>query len=185
MRRRALKATQASASARRMYPIVRKLNVRIWANRWLGLSAASLARICATAAPLTVGSARSVSAPVVLVRCAWRNLRAASFESIVAARAEEMGAMRCKALSTSVGLSAAAAGLNTGSSGCAEESLYRAAAYVATVRATGSARSVKMVRPVSSVCLKITCVAAPAAPAARSEERRVGKECRSRWSPYH
>src|SRR2546421_6386437 len=24
----------------------------------------------------------------------------------------------------------------------------------------------------------------PAAPA-RSEERRVGKECRSRWSPYH
>src|SRR5688572_31969207 len=26
---------------------------------------------------------------------------------------------------------------------------------------------------------------AGAAPAARSEERRVGKECRSRWSPYH
>ena len=24
-----------------------------------------------------------------------------------------------------------------------------------------------------------------AAPDARSEERRVGKECRSRWSPYH
>jgi len=23
------------------------------------------------------------------------------------------------------------------------------------------------------------------APNARSEERRVGKECRSRWSPYH
>ena len=23
------------------------------------------------------------------------------------------------------------------------------------------------------------------APAHRSEERRVGKECRSRWSPYH
>src|SRR5215475_10967772 len=23
------------------------------------------------------------------------------------------------------------------------------------------------------------------APIARSEERRVGKECRSRWSPYH
>ena len=22
-------------------------------------------------------------------------------------------------------------------------------------------------------------------PAMRSEERRVGKECRSRWSPYH
>src|SRR5256885_15514453 len=24
-----------------------------------------------------------------------------------------------------------------------------------------------------------------AVPAVRSEERRVGKECRSRWSPYH
>ena len=28
---------------------------------------------------------------------------------------------------------------------------------------------------------KIHIVAAPG----RSEERRVGKECRSRWSPYH
>ena len=26
---------------------------------------------------------------------------------------------------------------------------------------------------------------APEEKAARSEERRVGKECRSRWSPYH
>ena len=26
---------------------------------------------------------------------------------------------------------------------------------------------------------------APAVAAPRSEERRVGKECRSRWSPYH
>src|SRR2546429_2026914 len=25
----------------------------------------------------------------------------------------------------------------------------------------------------------------PPPPVARSEERRVGKECRSRWSPYH
>ena len=25
----------------------------------------------------------------------------------------------------------------------------------------------------------------PAGTAVRSEERRVGKECRSRWSPYH
>src|SRR3712207_9260629 len=25
----------------------------------------------------------------------------------------------------------------------------------------------------------------PAGPLLRSEERRVGKECRSRWSPYH
>src|SRR3712207_7522993 len=28
-----------------------------------------------------------------------------------------------------------------------------------------------------------TCT--PASPGKRSEERRVGKECRSRWSPYH
>ena len=27
--------------------------------------------------------------------------------------------------------------------------------------------------------------AAPAARATRSAERRVGKECRARWSPYH
>src|SRR5688572_31346079 len=27
-------------------------------------------------------------------------------------------------------------------------------------------------------------ITAPASPASRSEERRVGKECRSRWSPY-
>src|SRR2546430_14499547 len=31
----------------------------------------------------------------------------------------------------------------------------------------------------------ITNPAQRAAPNARSEERRVGKECRSRWSPYH
>src|SRR2546430_10652399 len=31
---------------------------------------------------------------------------------------------------------------------------------------------------------KVVCVL-PAGAAARSEERRVGKECRSRWSPYH
>ena len=30
-----------------------------------------------------------------------------------------------------------------------------------------------------------TELAAPAALSVRSEERRVGKECRSRWSPYH
>ena len=28
-------------------------------------------------------------------------------------------------------------------------------------------------------------VAIAASPRSRSEERRVGKECRSRWSPYH
>src|SRR2546423_15678467 len=31
----------------------------------------------------------------------------------------------------------------------------------------------------------VTPSATPAGSATRSEERRVGKECRSRWSPYH
>src|SRR2546421_9829178 len=33
--------------------------------------------------------------------------------------------------------------------------------------------------------LVITAVKETLAPRYRSEERRVGKECRSRWSPYH
>ena len=33
---------------------------------------------------------------------------------------------------------------------------------------------------VTAVLMALTCVATM-----RSEERRVGKECRSRWSPYH
>ena len=32
---------------------------------------------------------------------------------------------------------------------------------------------------------RITCATAAKAANVRSEERRVGKECRSRWSPYH
>ena len=30
-----------------------------------------------------------------------------------------------------------------------------------------------------------SCLGLMRGPAMRSEERRVGKECRSRWSPYH
>jgi len=43
-------------------------------------------------------------------------------------------------------------------------------------------------RSVEDVCDAIKTLAVRGAPAigiARSEERRVGKECRSRWSPYH
>ena len=36
--------------------------------------------------------------------------------------------------------------------------------------------------PVARIALR---QATPAAEKPRSEERRVGKECRSRWSPYH
>src|SRR2546425_8609353 len=32
---------------------------------------------------------------------------------------------------------------------------------------------------------RLAAVVREIAPGARSEERRVGKECRSRWSPYH
>ena len=33
---------------------------------------------------------------------------------------------------------------------------------------------------VKRLCFSIICILLE-----RSEERRVGKECRSRWSPYH
>ena len=33
--------------------------------------------------------------------------------------------------------------------------------------------------------MRIHCVIAKSDKEHRSEERRVGKECRSRWSPYH
>ena len=32
---------------------------------------------------------------------------------------------------------------------------------------------------------EVDALARALAPSSRSEERRVGKECRSRWSPYH
>src|SRR2546426_3379869 len=34
-------------------------------------------------------------------------------------------------------------------------------------------------------CFPSTVILEPGLPDERSEERRVGKECRSRWSPYH
>ena len=38
---------------------------------------------------------------------------------------------------------------------------------------------------VGSALFTVTDDLASTFPAQRSEERRVGKECRSRWSPYH
>src|SRR6266581_8311702 len=38
---------------------------------------------------------------------------------------------------------------------------------------------------ISGLSQRAHAVASESAPGARSEERRVGKECRSRWSPYH
>src|SRR5260370_40465128 len=48
----------------------------------------------------------------------------------------------------------------------------------------GEMRSIDRCRgfyPLRKMRRRIDCIA----PAHRSEERRVGKECRSRWSPYH
>src|SRR3712207_1153011 len=41
------------------------------------------------------------------------------------------------------------------------------------------------VGPRSGVTTWVDCGSSGAATFERSEERRVGKECRSRWSPYH
>ena len=38
---------------------------------------------------------------------------------------------------------------------------------------------------VTKSCIQIVERKGAAKPQVRSEERRVGKECRSRWSPYH
>ena len=40
-------------------------------------------------------------------------------------------------------------------------------------------------RPVAVKLLRDAFAADPQFAQCRSEERRVGKECRSRWSPYH
>ena len=48
------------------------------------------------------------------------------------------------------------------------------------------AASAIFVRPKFNALGRVTLLtAATGAQTARSEERRVGKECRSRWSPYH
>ena len=52
------------------------------------------------------------------------------------------------------------------------------AAYPPHADAQKHLRAVLRERPAESKEL-------PVLPWARSEERRVGKECRSRWSPYH
>ena len=48
-------------------------------------------------------------------------------------------------------------------------------------------RSFSSVKILLSVCIipRLVDSAARPIPLTRSEERRVGKECRSRWSPYH
>ena len=43
-----------------------------------------------------------------------------------------------------------------------------------------------LIQPPEIIVLVLSCIGfGMVSPAERSEERRVGKECRSRWSPYH
>src|SRR5256885_11224474 len=44
-------------------------------------------------------------------------------------------------------------------------------------RASSLSASLRSLPVISGTCTSLPC--------SRSEERRVGKECRSRWSPYH
>src|SRR4030095_12498824 len=48
-------------------------------------------------------------------------------------------------------------------------------------------KEANMIRPFLSTTAVVLALSAPAwaQTTTRSEERRVGKECRSRWSPYH
>ena len=54
-------------------------------------------------------------------------------------------------------------------------------ANVEEVITTGS----RISRPETATSAPVTVVSSADIAASRSEERRVGKECRSRWSPYH
>src|SRR5256885_2733157 len=74
-------------------------------------------------------------------------------------------------------------------SGLRLESSIEGDAIVAPVHAVGSPRGVGPFALVL-VCVKVqhtesALAGLDAELAPRSEERRVGKECRSRWSPYH
>ena len=45
--------------------------------------------------------------------------------------------------------------------------------------------AISRIQEAEKEAIKITEEAEKKAELTRSEERRVGKECRSRWSPYH
>jgi len=59
------------------------------------------------------------------------------------------------------------------------------ASFVQVYRLTHSAAAVGLIGLVGLIALAIGTVIGAGYVDVRSEERRVGKECRSRWSPYH
>src|SRR2546430_5136810 len=78
------------------------------------------------------------------------------------------------------------------SSDVCSSDLLGAVAAVAAIAAVGALSPACAITPraalplsVLSVIVTLPLMATPAPLALRSEERRVGKECRSRWSPYH
>src|ERR1043166_9473830 len=66
---------------------------------------------------------------------------------------------------------------------------YRIARYLLRYGATGEAPEDLSVAANDPVSIQVTANSHPGLMvlkrSVRSEERRVGKECRSRWSPYH
>ena len=53
------------------------------------------------------------------------------------------------------------------------------------LKSSRTAASFSMISPITVTAAVAQVVSLMIAPLSRSEERRVGKECRSRWSPYH
>src|SRR5579859_1175419 len=58
-------------------------------------------------------------------------------------------------------------------------------AWLAEIRAHDPDAVVVVVTGHSGINIAVAAMKAGASDFVRSEERRVGKECRSRWSPYH
>src|SRR2546427_1189709 len=75
----------------------------------------------------------------------------------------------------------------TGVQTCALPISYDTGRPASSLASLATSRTVTIAGPAISSTLLPGSVdrSAAAAERARSEERRVGKECRSRWSPYH
>ena len=81
-------------------------------------------------------------------------------------------------------------GLHMRPAGLFASTMGKYACDVTVVTPEKAAPSISMnaecMQPCSWQCEECRCSCWKGTPAlARSEERRVGKECRSRWSPYH